>query len=173
MAHSRPSLFAGVVLISGATLVLAGCSPLPVGVTAVSHRDGHLVIAVMRCDDTSIKRASVTHRGPFRTDGPRTFLDDGRWTADQDDQDIVVLDTSTPGRDWSTEKQMASLDPSVSYSASAGGDFDEPMGHVDFTTADVAALEEGQWLVDDGGQEHVVRPTTTDLTALREEECRS
>lgn len=84
----------------GAPLLLAGCSPIPVGLTAVSQRDGHLLIAVMRCDDTALERASVDHAGPLpaSTDKPRELIDDGYWTTDQDDEDIIVLDTGDPGK---------------------------------------------------------------------------
>ena len=157
----------------GASFLLSGCTPIPVGLTAVSQRDGHLLVAVMRCDDTALRRVSVEHGGPLTVDEPREYIDDGRWTTDQDDDDIVVLDTSAVGDGWTTEKPLGRLDPQITYSASAGGGFDEPMGSVGFTADEIAALDEGQWLHEDGDsqEDDAVRPTTTDLAELREREC--
>ena len=173
MSPRRRSCLAGAGVTVCASLLLAGCSPIPVGVTAVSQRDGHLLIAVMRCDDTPLQRVAVQHSGPLRTDEPREFIDDGRWTTDQDDDDVIVLDTSDPDESWVTEMTLDSLEPSVSYSASAGGDTDEPMGRVTVTAAEIESLEVGRWLYEDGdtSRNSVVRPTTTDLAALRTKRC--
>ncbi|MET1039255.1 MAG: hypothetical protein ABW075_13355 [Aeromicrobium sp.] len=175
MSCRRRSRLAGAVLGAAPLVLLAGCSPIPVGLTAVSQRDGHLLIAVMRCDDTALEQVSVDHPGPLRTDAPREFPDDGRWTTDQDEDDIIVLDTSDPGGEWTTEKPLGPLDVGVVYSAGSGGDMDHPMGSVGFTTPELEALEEGQWLYDDDleNQDSVVRPTTTDLADLRRKRCDS
>jgi len=170
----RPSRLVGAALCVGGLLLVAGCGPIPVGLTAVTQRDGHLLIAVMRCDDTALERVGVDHPGPLRgTDTPREHVDDGRWTTDQDEDDIIVLDTSDPGEGWDTETSLGTLDPSVRYTASGGGDSDHPMGHVGFTTAELEALAEGQWLYDSGETRDpgAAGPTTTDLADLREEEC--
>lgn len=68
---------------------------------------------------------------------------------------------------------MGSLDSAIRYSASAGGDIDHPMGSVGFTQAELDALEEGQWLYNDGDSrpESAARPMTTDLAGLRKKEC--
>jgi hypothetical protein len=173
MSPSRRSRLVGTGLALATVLLLAGCGPVPVGLTAVSMRDGHLVIAVMRSDDTALRHASVEHPGPLRDDAPREYFDDGRWTTDQDDHDIIVLDTSAPGKKWTTEKALGALDPEVRYSAGAGGGFDDPMGYVGFRLAELEGLEEGQWLYDVGSdqQDAVVRPTSTDLRELREQGC--
>lgn len=175
MSPRRSSRFAGAVLGVGASLLLAGCSLIPVGVTAVSQRDGHLLIAVMRCDDTALDHVSVDHPGPSPADADesRESIDDGRWTTDEDDQDIIVLDTAEPDKKWETEKPLGSLDPAIHYSASAGGGSGEPMGSVGFTKAELEVLGEGQWLYDDvdDRQESVVRLTTTDLADLRKKQC--
>ena len=132
MSPRRRSCLAGAGVTVCASLLLAGCSPIPVGVTAVSQRDGHLLIAVMRCDDTPLQRVAVQHSGPLRTDEPREFIDDGRWTTDQ-----------------------------------------EPMERVTTTAAEIESLEVGRWLYEDGdtSRNSVVRPTTTDLAALRTKRC--
>jgi hypothetical protein len=174
MSARRRFHLAGAGLGVAGLLLLAGCSPEQVGLTAVSQRDGHLVIAVVRCDDTALERVGVDHPGPLLgTDEPREHPDDGRWSTDQDEDDIIVLDTADPGGEWTTEMSLGSLDPAVHYSASARGDIDHSMGSVGFTTSELAALDEGQWLYDsDGdGKDHVVRPTTTDLADLRERRC--
>lgn len=173
MSSRRGFRVAGTALGAAGLLMLAGCSPAQVGLTAVSQRDGHLLIAVMRCDDTAVELAGVDHPGPLRTDEPREHPDDGRWSTDQDDDDIIVLDTSEPGARWETEIALGSLDPAVHYSAFARGDINHSMGSVDFTKAEVDALELGQWLYnsDGDGKDYVVRPTTTDLADLRQENC--
>lgn len=164
---------AAPLLAVGGLALLAGCSPVQVGVVAVSQHDGHLLVAVMRCDDTALERVAVSHAGPRRTDGPREYLDDARWTADIDDQEVIVLDTADPGGDWEVEDALEDLDPRVTYSVSAGGDTDHTMGLVGFTTAEVGALDDGQWLV--GGERdsriETERPTTTDLDAWRSDFC--
>ena len=173
MVPRRRSPFAGAGAVVCALLLLAGCSPIPVGVTAVSQRDGHLLVAVMRCDDTALERVSVEHGGPLKVDEPRDYIDDGRWTTDRDDSDVIVLDTAAVGEGWTTEKPLGPLDPRIAYQVSAGGGFDDPMGSVGFTADEIAALDEGQWLYEDGEtrQDGAVRPTTTDLAELREQEC--
>lgn len=173
MSRRASALVAALVGVV-ASSVLAGCSPVPVGFTAVSQRGGHLLIAVLRCDDTALERVTVDHSGPLRGDDlPREHPDDGRWTTDQDDDDIIVLDTSAPGAGWTTELPLDALDPQVHYSASGGGDADHPMGSVGFTAGDLENLEEGRWLFDtaDDDTDHAVRPTTTDLADLREDKC--
>lgn len=156
-----------------AAVLLAACSPKSVGISAVSQRDGHLVVAVMRCDDTALERVAVTHAGPLRSDGPRESFDDARWTTDQDDEDLVVLDTARPGTRWDVVKRLATLDAGEQYTASAGGDTDHSMGSVPFTTTELAALREGQWLTADHEPDPStgVRPITTDLDVLRSESC--
>jgi hypothetical protein len=168
--RSRP---AGAGLVVCASLLLAGCSPIPVGLTAVSQRDGHLLVAVMRCDDTALERISVEHGGPLKVDEPREYIEDGRWATDRDDDDVIVLDTSAVGEGWTTKEPLGQLDPEIAYSVSAGGGFDDPMGSVGFTADEIATLDEGQWLYEDGDprQDGAVRPTTTDLAELREREC--
>lgn len=173
MGTSVSQVVARTSIVLAAAAVLAGCGPLPVGTTAVSQRDGRLVIAVMRCDDTALERVAVTHAGPLQSDAPREWLDDARWTTDQDDDDIIVLDTARPGREWDVVKRLSDLDPEEHYTASAGGDSDHPMGSVPFTTRELAELPEGEWLTADDQPEQAtgVRPTTSDLDALRTESC--
>lgn len=173
MVVARSSQRARVLLAGAALLLLTGCGPVPIGLTAVSQRDGHLLIALIRCDDTTVKRAAIEHRGPLRgTDTPRESFDDARWSTDQG-ADIIILDTSRPGVEWTTEKALGDLDASTAYTASAGGELDEPMASVGFTQGEVAALAEGQWLYPDDGQrpDTVVRPTTNDLAGLRDTRC--
>ena len=175
MTSRRSRRIVGPLSAFAALVLLTGCGPIPVGLTAVSQRDGQLLIGVMRCDDTALKHAAVTHRGPFQSDAPRAIIDDARWTTDQDDDDVVVLDTSKPDEAWETEMPLSELEPAVPYSASAGGGSDHPMGSVSFTRDELKALAEGQWLYTSGdeGQDNAVRPTTTDLGELREKECDS
>ncbi|AWB92710.1 hypothetical protein [Aeromicrobium chenweiae] len=170
---SRAGPIVGRVLVAAGVLALtAGCGPVPVGTLAVSQRDGHLLIAVLRCDDTALRGAEIRHGGPLRTDVPRKRIDDARWTTDLHDEDVIILDAADPGAEWETVRALGDLDPQVSYTASAGGDADHPMGVVAFTTGELDALGEGEWLTEDaqplaGGG----RPTTADLDALRSEFC--
>jgi hypothetical protein len=163
---------AQTAIVLAAAGMLAGCGPVPVGTTAVSQRDGHLVVAVMRCDDTALERVAVTHAGPLQSDAPRELFDDARWTTDQDD-DIVVLDTARPGDAWDVVTRLGRLDAEEQYTVSAGGDTDHPMGSVPFTTAELAALPDGQWLTADVRPDEStgLRPTASDLDALRSEFC--
>lgn len=174
MSPGRSCRLGSTVLGICGLLLLAGCSPVQVGTTAVSQRDGRLMIAVVRCDDTALELVGVDHPGPLLgTDEPREHPDDGRWSTDQDDDDIIVLDTGEPGSAWETEMSLGSLDPAVGYSAFARGDIDHSMGSVDFTKAELDALDEGQWLHNStgDGKDYVVRPTTTDLAGLHETFC--
>lgn len=173
MSSSVGRVVARASVALAAAAVLAGCGPLPVGTSAVSQRDGHLVVAVMRCDDTALERVAVTHAGPLQSDAPREWLDDARWTTDQDDDDIIVLDTARPGRQWDVVTRLGDLDAEEHYTASAGGDSDHPMGSVPFTTRELAELPEGMWLTADyqADPETGVRPTTSDLDELRTDFC--
>ncbi|QGG41883.1 hypothetical protein [Aeromicrobium yanjiei] len=166
-------LVVAVLLAAGAMVLLSGCSPAQVGIVALSQRDGHLLVAVMRCDDTALERVAISHAGPLRTDGPRERVDDARWITDIDNQDVVVLDTADPGGDWEVKDALEDLDPRATYSVSAGGDTDHTMGSVGFTTAELDALDDGQWLIggDRDSRVETERPTTTDLDALRSTFC--
>lgn len=153
--------------------VLAACGPIQVGTAAVSQRDGRLVVAVMRCDGTPLERVEVSHAGPLVSGGPRTWTTDARWTTDQDDRDIIVLDTGLPGRGWDVAARLTALDPETRYTASAGGDGDHTMGSVGFTAGELATLPAGQWLTSDSRPDPAAgaRPTVTDLAALRSDFC--
>ncbi|REK69838.1 hypothetical protein DX116_11635 [Aeromicrobium endophyticum] len=153
--------------------LLAACSPEQVGTLALTQRDGSPVVAVMRCDDTALERVAISHAGPLRSDGPRQSVVDARWSTDQEDDDIIVLDTSRPGREWDVHKRVGDLDDDETYSVSAGGDTDHSMGSVGFTTAELAMLPEGRWLTADSEPEAStgVRPTVTNLKALRSHFC--
>lgn len=174
--RGRGRLRRAVGVTGGAVVVaalLAACSPEQVGTLALSQRDGSPFVAVMRCDETALERVEISHDGPLRSEAPRESFEDARWTTDQDDDAIIELDTSRPGREWDVDKPLGDLDDAETYSVSAGGDTNHSMGSVGFTTAELAALPEGRWLIADSEPDEStgVRPTVTDLTALRSEFC--
>jgi hypothetical protein len=165
----------GLALLLALATLLAGCSATQVGFVALGQKDGHLQIAVVRCEDTELSEAYVAYRVP------RTPTDDnpdeyrsvrvGGWRPKDADKPILVLDTNDPSSNWETKKSLEELEDSSGYYVFGEGGNYTNFGGVDFTTSELVALDDGEWLYEADRSESTTA-RTNDLKALRKSFCR-